>query len=167
MSYEAGGIRSGAIRRSFERLGRIGKIQTYTPVVGGTGWALGTTGSVAQGRYAELGEDLVFFGAVLRFGTGATFGAGQPTVTLPPIRASASGSYATGIGNRSLVHVHIQDATGGAYSGVALLSATTISPLVFFVSGSFIAHNNVTSTQPHTWAAGDDLIVSGIYERQR
>lgn len=179
---EPGGIRSGAIRRSLERLeghvreltegaatlttdlAAVGDVLTYVPVLGGTGWSLGSTGSIAEGRYALLGDDVVWFGAYLKFGTvGMTFGAGQPTVTLPPFEAV--NHHATGVNNRTLVQAYFGDSTGNPYSGVCQINATTVAPLPYFISGSWLAHNNMTSANPFAWAQNDVLVVGGTYQR--
>ena len=115
---------------------------SYTPTVGGTGWALGNATTV--GAYAQAGK-ATDFQVQITFGTTSTFGTGALTISLP-VQASGSTTANTWYGSAvhsGVTYPVILAASAGGTSGVCL---TVASPA-----------GNVTSTAPFTWAPGDGI----------
>jgi hypothetical protein len=131
---------------------------TYTPALGGAGWSLGN--GTATGRYS-ISDGWVHFGAVITFGSTSAYAATQPTISLPQTAITDAN---TGAPSRALINAVLFDATGASHVGRGLLAATTVTPLVGAVSGSFIIDNNVSSTVPFTWTTSDIMTVAGSYE---
>lgn len=132
---------------------------SYTPVLSGTGWSIGTTGSVATGLYCKIGKT-VHFRAQLRFGTsGATFGAGSIRISFP---------FAHRAGWSLLTAPALQ-----AYGWNWTTSTWYVLQAVYVDDNTFqlYATNNAngaltstTSTVPFTWAANHEIYVTGTYE---
>jgi len=135
----------------------VGAWQTYTPVLGGTGWSLGTTGASSVGQYVQLGKT-VHFSVRMVFGTsGATFGAGRPTVTLPLDAASSSADF--------IVDVAFNDSGSNLrYQGTADYATSVLDLFVWNAASTYVVTAGVTSSVPMTWAASDAIFISGTYE---
>jgi hypothetical protein len=133
--------------------------QFYTPALGGSGWSLGTGGG-SFGRYLEIGE-IVFIHARLIFGTsGATFGAAMPTVSLP----STPQEGAAGLPLWNTMRCEYMDASpSNSYEGKAFLSGATVGLGVTLVNATYPVITLVSNTVPITWAASDEIRVSGWY----
>ena len=128
--------------------------QDYTPAwtTSGTAPAIGN-GSLA-GRYRIVGKT-VHFSIAAVFGSTSTYGTGGWTFSLPP------GCVAKTTGVRQLLHLWALD-TGTAHRhGVAYCDpgASTTSALVHHG-----ASTGWSATNPHTWATGDSLGISGNLE---
>lgn len=123
---------------------------TYTPALGGTGWALGN--GTATGSYTTIGRTTHFRGFIV-FGTTTTYGAVSPTISVPYTLADRGDVQAfitrSGVNTYALVPKY---ATGG-------------STFTLWASGTNGAFTSVTSTVPATWAAGDAIEFAGTYER--
>lgn len=123
----------------------------YTPVLGGTGWALGN-GSVL-GAYRQFGK-VVQFRFQITFGSTSTFGSAQLTLSLPVNNLAGSDFHASGVG---LVNL-----TGGTYQVVADFGANVAR--IWGGAGTLGQVNGVTGTTPSTWVNGTILRMSGTYE---
>jgi hypothetical protein len=129
---------------------------SYTPTLGGTGWALGS-GSI-NGYYSKIGR-VVNFQIRVVFGAGATFGAGRPTLTLPVTARSTSGNI------DFVTDIAYEDASAGArYSGTAECSTSALDLFVWNSSTTYLSITGLSSAIPMTWAANDIIFVSGTYE---
>lgn len=124
---------------------------SYTPTLGATTTdpTLGT-GSAASGRYVQLG-DLVWFQALVRFGTsGTNAGSGTYEVSYPPVAADGSdfpiGSAWILDSNTSNQYVATLD--GSSTDGIRLRTQT----------GGLVTH-----ASPIAFAASDDIRVGGWY----
>ena len=132
----------------------------YTPVLGGTGWSLGSTGSAAVGYYCKIGKT-VHFTVRLVFGTvGATFGAAnRPTVTLPVTASTAQGNvdFVTNI-------AYFDSSATLRYLGSCDFTTTNVDLFCWNSAGTYLASAAVVAAAPFTWAASDVIFISGTYE---
>jgi hypothetical protein len=138
----------------------IGAWTSYTPVLAGTGWSLGSTGAVASGSYVQIGKT-VHFTARLTFGTvGATFGAAnRPTVTLP-VSASTSSTNTDFVTNI----MYFDSSATLRYGGSCDFTSTTVDCFAWNAAGTYLVAAAVVASAPFTWAASDQIIISGTYE---
>jgi hypothetical protein len=130
----------------------LGSSVAYTPTIGGTGWALGN--GTMSGSYNAIGK-IVKWNVSITWGSTSTFGAGFLTITLP----------ATSVGSPGHVsQVNSFDISPGAtYAGtVGVVSSTVVRPHTISSTGLW---SGITTTTPFTWAASDNITLSGIYER--
>jgi hypothetical protein len=132
-----------------------GALTTWSPIL--TNFTLGNGTMVA--RYQQVGK--IVRGYVL-FTLGSTSAVGSGgTMSLP---VTASSNYALGLGN-SVGHLLCMD--GVATSGIGycrLESSTTMRPILYNASGTYVTASGVSSTVPFTWATGDVLFMSFEYE---
>lgn len=129
----------------------LGAWTSYTPTLGGTGWAIGD--GTITGSYTRIART-VFFQAAVTFGASSTYGAAAaPTISLP---VTATGS--------PIITCRLADATGAAYLGACPMSASTVTIQVQEVSGSYVRYNNVLDIVPFTWTTSDAIGVSGTYQ---
>lgn len=130
--------------------------QSYSPVLGGTGWVIGSGTRV--GYYCQIGKT-VHFTIRATFGSGATFGAGRPTLTLPVTAAAQSGNvdFVTNV-------AYLDDSATVRYIGSCDFTTTTVDLFVQNASGTYTSVTGVTSAIPMTWAVNDIIYVSGTYE---
>jgi hypothetical protein len=128
--------------------------QSWTPSIGGTGWALGD--AVAVGRYKQIGKTIIA-NASITFAAGSTFGAGNLTVSIPVTAVAASNQF---VGLVRLVDTGTANFVGHA----ALGSTTTVTIFVGRADATYLAQSNVTSTVPFTWVSTDVLRYQIIYE---
>jgi hypothetical protein len=124
---------------------------TYTPTVGGTGWALGN-GTVA-GRYKKVGR-VVVCRVQVTWGTTSTYGAGQLTVSTPVTPANDTPAGLAQLNDGGTDYIGWCNATTGG---------------VFFVysmntAGTYLVNSSVVSTVPFTWTTSDYVRLSAVYE---
>jgi len=122
----------------------------YTPVLGGTGWAVGN--GTLTGRSIKIGHT-VHFQVSFILGATSTAGSVSPTFTLPYPQIVLQ-PYA-------LAKCDLLDAGFTTYSGAVGWTTTTIIAYSIGVGGVVTA---VTTTAPFTWGTGDRISVSGTYE---
>lgn len=128
--------------------------KTYSPTVGGTGWALGN--GTVTGRYMRAGRHVRFFGSVV-WGNTSTFGGSNLTVTLP-VAARTSNELI----QFSLIDSGTTTLQGSAFTVAA---SATITPTVWGSAGTYVnLQAGLTTTVPFTWVNGDSLSFSGSYE---
>ena len=128
-----------------------GAWDSYTPTIGGTGWALGN--GTITGLWKKVGRvNFVRFGVT--WGTTSTFGAGQLTISLPnTVNASTH------------CIVEAVDAGGPSFFPlVAFCSGTTAAMFAMLASGTYVSQSSVTSTIPFTWVNTDVIRGLVIYE---
>jgi len=131
--------------------------QSYTPTLGGTGWAIGN-GS-RSGYYCKLGK-IVQFQIRIIFGSTSTFGAAaRPTLTLPVTATSVSGNidFVTNI-------AYFDNSATLRYQGTCDFSTTDIDLFSWNSAGTYVVAAATTATVPMAWAANDVIYVSGTYE---
>lgn len=136
----------------------FGAWTSYTPALGGSGWAIGN-GTVTA-AYLQV-QKTVMFRARFVFGSTSTFGgAASPTVTLP---VAAAAGYPTGTTEGLNAYVYVVDTGAATRPGFALLTSSTVLTL-YTMTGTTTAAALITSTAPHTWAATDVISIHGTYE---
>jgi hypothetical protein len=127
--------------------------KTWTPTIGGSGWALGNGQLIA--RYLQNGNT-VHWMIRIQFGSTSTFGADQLTFTLPVAAQSAS-FWPVGSGNAGALKQGLSYYT----LGLQYLSTTGVGLWVVGTSG---ASTSLTATAPVTWASTDIIFLGGTYE---
>ena len=132
----------------------------YTPVLGGVGWSLGSTGSAAVGYYCKIGKT-VHFTARLTFGTvGQSFSASnRPSITLPVTATAASGNvdFVTSI-------AYYDSSATLRYLGSCDFQTAAMSLFCWNSAGTYLVGAPVVASAPFAWAASDEIHVSGTYE---
>jgi hypothetical protein len=128
--------------------------KTYSPAIGGTGWALGN--GTVTGRYQRVGRLVNFFASVV-WGSTSTYGGSNLTLTLP-VAARTSNQ----IINFRLVDVGTTTLVGSA---LTVSASATITPVVLGSAGTYVNEQaGLTTTVPFTWVSGDSVSFSGTYE---
>ncbi len=129
---------------------------SYTPVLtaASVNPVLGS-GSVQHGRYKQIGKTVHCEGYILFGSSGASFGTGTWSVSLPV--ASANQTNASWIGT-----TYLRDTSGGSnghYMGNGIIAANS-SVMALGSNGSAL----VASIIPFTWAVTDYIRWSATYE---
>lgn len=122
--------------------------QSYTPVIGGTGWALGN--GTISGSWTRIGRTILYRVQIV-WGTTSTFGTVSPTISLPYAASGAPGE-APVLGLRQTV---------GTYRMVGLMAGSTVT---VYNQGAGNLLGYVTATVPASWASTDTWNVHGSYE---
>lgn len=130
-----------------------GPWRSFTPAVGGSGWALGN-GTVA-GRYSTTGKTVSFV-ATVTFGTTSTFGADGLTISLPRSRVGAAAV-------QTILCRMVDSSAGKIYTGTGDIGNGATSVIVRYLTTLGEAPS-VVSTTPFAWATSDQVTVSGTYE---
>ena len=131
-----------------------GAWDTYTPSVGGTGFALGN--GTISGRWKKVGRVVTFIINVT-WGSTSTYGAGPLTLTLPTAAQSSGAVF----GAR---YLDVGSVVGYPGFALSVSGSTTITPLCHVASATYATDGGLTSTIPFTWANTDTIVVSGTYE---
>lgn len=136
--------------------------QNFTPSF--TNWTIGTGGSAGTtAKYIQIGKT-VFYRITTTLGTSGQSVGSNVTFQLPV--AAVSGLL--GADNIFPVgEVHLQDAGTASYWGSARINNAdlrTAQILVNNTSTTYQTGGALSSTIPHTWAAGDSLTIRGFYE---
>jgi hypothetical protein len=127
--------------------------------------SVGTGGSAANvGWYQLVGKTLTGYTRTVLGSSGASVGTGPYFNTPVNQSSNYNTSYNFGIGD-----CWVTDAGTQQYTGVAGLngtgSANRIQPLVTVVNtGAYAVPSGLTATLPMTWAAGDSITTTFIYE---
>jgi hypothetical protein len=136
-------------------LGFSGAWTSWTPTISGTGWSVGN--GTLQAFYKQIGKTVVFR---IRFVLGSTTGKGTQTLGWSlPVNAITGQLYAP-FANSIFLDAGSQLIPGFAYSQ----GPTNIDVFVMNVSSTYPTFNNVTATQPFTWATNDEVLINGTYE---
>lgn len=122
----------------------------YTPVIGGTGWALGN--GVVIGRHKLLGAKTCMARGKVTFGSTSTFGANQLTMTLP---------FAAETTILSLGQVWV--APPGVFHGVcATVGGTSLA--FYSVTSAVGALGSMVQNAPGVFANGSIIVFNIEYE---
>lgn len=132
-------------------------ITTYTPTLGGTGWAIGN--GTASGRYISV-DGFVRFIATITFGGTSTFGASANATVSLPVNAHSVES-----GSRHITVTLTDTSVPTFFRGVAQVGGTLsgVNILATNVAGSNVVDVSTSSTVPFTWATTDVIQVAGTY----
>lgn len=137
-------------RQVEDYLSSLGRWQEYTP--GNINITVDNGTQIA--RYATSGA-LVFWTYRLEFGSGTAFG-GTIQVGLPLFLSPSAATI-----NNSIGHGFAIDSSVGTIRNLQVRQASTgRTGLPFMDNGVGVTN----STIPFTWATGDELILSGMYE---
>jgi hypothetical protein len=126
---------------------------SYTPTVGGAGWALGN--GTISGRYKKIGRVVSFYIAVT-WGSTSTFGGSALTLTLPTAALSTGVEFPT----------RFVDSGTAGYQGVGYTTAssTTLGFFVYTTGSTYAGEAGITTSVPHGWANADSINIGGTYE---
>jgi hypothetical protein len=127
--------------------GFTGAWTAYTPTL------TNTTAPITVARYVKIGKTVHFYVALTLTGAQVT---GLPGITLPPFAMLST--------NSGTFEVKLIDA-GLVYPGVGVAGTTSrIDCYVANAGGLYVQVLAPTNIVPFTWAATDQIIVSGTYE---
>jgi len=128
--------------------------ETFTPTL--LAWTLGN--GTMTGRYCQIQKMINFEILFTRGSTSVTTALG-PQFSFP-ITAKSGTISASGF--RGLA----QDASTGAQYPMSAwtIGTTSFYPVTMGSAGTFVDGFYTSSTTPMTWATGDTLFISGIYE---
>ena len=127
---------------------------TYTPTLSGTGWSIGN--GTLTGRSAKLGK-IVCAEIMLTFGSTTVAGSAVPTVTLPHTANTTI--------SPNPAHVTINDTSASTtYIGQGSLTSTGVTANVGVSSGSYTSLTGLAAGVPVTYATGDEIRWSCMYE---
>lgn len=128
-----------------------GDYTAWTPTLSGITLGNGTV----QARYGRVGK-LVHCEVVITFGSTTTMGTG-PAFTLPV--TALVGAY------QMPTMVSLEDSGTAVSQGLGLFTSTgQIAITALGTSGTYGSIVTITSTIPHTWANGDRIYCTTIYE---
>jgi hypothetical protein len=155
----ADGAASATERMRIDRNGLItgtgtslGAWTSWTPTIGGTGWALGS--ATVAAAYCQIGK-VVHVRCRVVFAADSTFGASDlPTLSLPVTPNSAQNN-----GNFKLSGSAFDASLTAFYD----ISARFSSGVVAFRTNAS-PEASITATVPFTWTTSDQLAFSGTYE---
>lgn len=130
----------------------FGPWKTYTPALGGSGWALGN-GTITARQRVE-GRTVSVRGRIT-FGSTSTYGSASPTVSLPIAAMDTQGilsarAVVTDLGNNTSVLIPVLD---------------TASTMGLFATGTGGALANLTGSSPYTLGVGDYIDFAVSYEK--
>ena len=135
--------------------GSLGAWTTYTPTLGGTGWAIGN--GTASGFYCQIGK-VMFIRVNIVFGNTSTFGAGGITCSLP---ANANGSFPAAA---SGVVRYVDSSASAIYAGHGGIASNTFNFQYFNTNGSGQLSTVTSTSAPFTWADTDIIRLTMAYE---
>ena len=129
----------------------------YTPAWTASGTAPAIGNAVVTARYVQIGEMVHAYGSIT-FGSSSTYGTGSYLFALP-VTASASAFTVLSIGSAD-----IYDASATAL-GRARVSAGSVTTMRLSLGATYLGVNTlIGQTAPWTWAVGDIIYWSIIYE---
>lgn len=129
---------------------------SYTPTWGG---AVTIGNGTSTGAFTRVGKT-VHFRAKLVWGSTSSMAAASATVTLPVTSLAAGANAAC----RVDFYDDSSVATGGLTMGFLVLGTTTATLWRTAAGGSYVDSAALSSTIPFSWAAPDEIRVSGTYE---
>jgi hypothetical protein len=121
-------------------------------------WTNLTVGSGTNvGRKAYAGKTTLLY-VSFTFGSGSAVGT-DPILTLPDTAVALTAST-------TIAQVVLNDSGGSAYQGVGVVASTTAMLLRMLATGAaYLTQGQITATVPFTWATGDQILITGFYER--
>lgn len=127
---------------------------SWTPTLSG-GWNV-TGNAILTCRYNQIGK-LVTASFSFTSGSTTTYQSGNLTFSLPVPAIDISALF--------IGPAYLEDAGTQAYPGNFWFANTTTGQIVFHeVVGSAVCRSLVTNTAPFTWAAGDKIQGTLVYE---
>lgn len=130
----------------------IGNWETYTPTL--TNLNVGSTGSIATARYAQIG-DVVHVELFISLG-GTGISVGDVRIQLPFNPAFGTNSPAAG-------ECLLVESGVGIHKGALNFASNALQVRRLNVSGSSVTIADLSSTTPFTWGAGDTIRISAAY----
>jgi hypothetical protein len=128
----------------------LGAWTSYTPTLGGTGWAIGN--GTITGRYCQIGK-IVHYVVAVTFGSTSTFGAGALNVSLPVTSGAVNQTpHGTGMA---------QDASASQLYAIAIRQSTSTTATLRTLAQP---DSGIFSTTLFTWADTDVIRIIGTYE---
>jgi len=130
---------------------------SYTPTLGGTGWALGN--GTSAGKYIRIGNT-VHFRAEIVIGSTTSKGSVSPTISAP---LSVAQPASQGL----ILNASLWDKSTSLYFAIAHVDTATWNRFTVYAaasSPSYVAISPATSTAPFTWTTTDVIHISGTYE---
>lgn len=107
-----------------------------------------------DGKWAQAGK-LTFVRVVITMGSTTTYGTGSYSITLPAD---------TLVNHQPLKGLLFDTSAGGFYDMVAIRNAASSCALLVEPTTAGNAHRAVSGTVPFTFATGDKIIFSDVYE---
>ena len=128
----------------------MGAWTSYTPTLGGTGWAIGN--GTITGKYCQIGK-MVDVSIQVTFGTTTTVGSVAPTFSRPVAGSGALLDAST---------VELFDFSAAtSYAGMSQMGNTAIPA---YSTGASGIQTLITTTVPFTWATSDKINLRFRYE---
>lgn len=106
-------------------------------------------------RFCLVGK-MVFYRLVLVFGSSTTI-SGPVSLIVPTELATYGGAGAAPIGDGSCYDVSVGNVVAAVHQTNGRINSLT-------VAGSNVICGAINATSPFTWATGDELSVTGVYE---
>lgn len=129
---------------------------SWTPTF--TNWTIGTGGAAStSAHYTQIGKTVMFVIVSVLGSTGQSVGS-APTFTLP---TTLSGDYT---GGTPIGTVRMVSGGAGFYGYIRENNSTSAAIIAIGTASTYANDGNVSSTTPGTWAAGDQIQISGFYE---
>jgi len=129
----------------------LGAGTAYTPVISGTGWALGN--GVITGAYSVIGK-LVYVKIVVQFGSTSTFGGSPLQLSLP----------LTAVEESTVISRYTDTNVGANYTGKGLVAADLFTTMTLnAIQSAAGLIEPVINSKPFTWANTDVIRIDGWY----
>lgn len=143
---------------------RSGAWQTFTPTLqvlvgSGTDWVIGN--GTINGRYLQVGNLVQVFIEVV-FGSTSTYGTGSLALGNLPINIAAPVSTDPAIGTSQLRDASLTT----LYPGTVYRRGNNGATLwTYLTNATYATSTNISNTVPFTWANGDSISATFVYER--
>jgi hypothetical protein len=129
----------------------LGAGTAYTPVISGTGWALGN--GTITGAYSAIGK-MVYFDAKIIFGSTSTFGGSALQISLP----------FTAIDEKRINARFTDSSAGTNFFGTGIVASdVTTTVTIWAIQSAAGLIEPVISSKPFTWANTDIIKIDGWY----
>lgn len=142
----------------------LGFPQYFTFAPAFNNWTIGTGGSAGTvAKYTLTGKTILFRITTTLGSSGQSVG-GNVTFSAP--LAAVAGTLG-GDNNNTIGHVQFQDTGTNSFWGVIRLNNAdlqTTQVLISNASSTYLTGSALSSTVPHTWAAGDSMMIWGMYQ---
>jgi hypothetical protein len=115
------------------------------------------SGGTSAGKYAYMGQTTFFYAQAVLGASG--FSVGAVELNFPQTCVAYIGTHILGT-------VGLLDLGTAFYEGAITYKDTaSVYVQAKLASGTYVALTALSSTVPHTWAAGDTIVVRGAFER--
>jgi len=130
----------------------LGVWSAYTPTLGGTGWALGN--GTVTGRYSHQGN-VIAFAINLVFGSTTTAGSSPNALTLSlPVTRTVTSVLASGVAS---------DVSTGNAHYIGGFFDNSLGAFAPYTKNGTTTLTSIFNNTPFSWAAGDFLLIEGLY----